>query len=333
MLQMMRGRAAHALIATLAALLVTGLALKSGRSLRTALAVVILADLALASGTVVLGADRADETGLRAALRERLGPTDRYATIDMAKAPYRRRPGETYYGAQMRSMLARGDGVHERVRRFDDWDAVAQGHPVLSSLWRVVPRLPDPAKKRLLARAGVRWLTTAEPDPGGTAFEIEGEPPQHLVELPARAHVTTYTKWLPLPPGRTPPPVVAAAFTATTTLDRALVHADVEVSTATCATETTWTASERPGRVTAEVTTACRALVVALEPWAQNWAAAVDGAPSAIVPAEGGMLGTFVGPGRREVRFEYRPGVTQWSWLSFAAWAAALALFARRWRH
>ena len=64
---------------------------------------------------------------------------------------------------------------------------------------------------------------------------------------------------------------------------------------------------DRPGRLTADVATPTRQLLVWNEAYHPGWTATVDGRPRAVVRVNFDFQGCVVPPGRHTVAFRFRP--------------------------
>ncbi len=153
--------------------------------------------------------------------------------------------------------------------------------------------LHQPAALRV---AGVRWVLR-----GPAADRIEG--------LAVRD-----SRWLEVP---RPLPYVRLVTQSRQTEDPARDIRRIDVETTALADEPLGLcggpagrildAAQQPGRVEARVDCPARQLLVVAESYHPGWLARVDGRPQPVHRINGDFLGCLVGPGSRQVTFEFRP--------------------------
>jgi hypothetical protein len=153
--------------------------------------------------------------------------------------------------------------------------------------------LHEPAALRV---AGVRWVLR-----GPAADRIEG--------LAVRD-----SRWLEVP---RPLPYVRLVTQSRQTGDPARDIRRIDVETTALADESLGLSggpvgrildvAQQPGRVEARVDCPARQLLVVTESYHPGWLARVDGRPQPVHRINGDFLGCLVGPGSRQVTFEFRP--------------------------
>lgn len=349
MISAMKPRVFHALAFSAVLFgIAVGVGLRSSlaRFFGPALAVLVLLDLAFAARFVIRGADLEPAAPPVDVVEKVASPHHRLFNVipNGEPVPVPHREGRTYLEEQLYSGRQRGYYLDaDRVRRFEDLDSDAQSNPTSAEAFFVIQDLRGARARRLLARAGVAWISSSRPDqvPGVSSYEIAGEPPQYVFPLPEkRPYVRGYASWkvgevatlsdhdfaklfsgkedwgtalLP-EPSRLPAGLLSAA-----TSSRAAAECEA-------ASETTLLESGVE-RVVIDHQAPCPMIVVALETFTPGWTGSIDGQPRAIFPAEIGSLAIDVPPGKHVIRFEYVPRVRRWAQVSLLSLLLSLPLF------
>jgi hypothetical protein len=305
---------------------------------RSLIPLAVLAELALGARSVIPGAPvHPDGPPPWAITALRQGEHRLYtATPGGRKPAVHHVEGHTFFEDAVVSSNRRGYDPYRTLRVWRDLDLDAQSNRWSVLVTRLLVDAPARESLRLLARAGVGWITTPMPlRLGGVLMlEIPEESPQYLLPLvEARPYVHAFTRARRLDGEGGSPAELRAAATSPEGWETAILFEDdpppeLTANSTTCAApHTTWRAVDTR-TVLVEVDSACPALAVLLEARMMQWSAEVDGAPAHLYTAEFGQLGAAVGAGRHQVRFTYHALVDRWAPLSICSALVALALMA-----
>lgn len=248
--------------------------------------------------------------------------------------------GQSFFQQMTRIRARRGDLPTILAERFEDEQIDEQSNPFHAAMYRLARyKLVPPARERLLARAGVRYVFTGRSDLEGEELARWPTSPGHvcrLVELTnADPYVSGYYRWRHVDPGRWHTGSFQRAFDDEAAQEVALVVGDVESSTTSrCAgrPEVRFSTEGPNGPITARVDARCPALVVAQEILTTGWGVTIDGEEAPFLQANAGYLAVSIPPGTHVVRFEYRSLVREWAPVSLAAllFILFLVVFGRR---
>jgi hypothetical protein len=233
------------------------------------------------------------------------------------------------------SIRKRCVGRFRTSRPYADIDPDAESNEASVLSFKIMQQLRSDRAHRLLARAGVAWVTSDAPDPhvaGVLTFDVPGEPPHHLIPVAnVRPYVDARTRVLARDLHRTPIRELAHALTdaATSTvaivLDEefsgsALVDAPSGRSGRAVLTE------RSPDRRVFEVSYEGEgaSLVVIAELLHPGWHATVDGVSARIWQVDVGFMGVEVAPGSHRIRFEYDAIAPRWALISLGSLVLAI---------
>jgi hypothetical protein len=344
----MRARVLHALLfgGLLFGLAVLGAAVPRIRlPVSGAIAAVVVLDLASAGRFSIAGAP-IEPSGPPPAIRSRLAGLDHrtYAIVPGGERPaVPHHAGRTFFEEQVSSSLARGDHLYRGVRTFGDFDPDAESNRVSVLAADMVHRASPQDARAILARAGVRFVTSPKPDPAlasSTSFDVPGEAPQWLMELEsARPYATAHFRAKPIAVERMPLRSLISLYAekgdAAVVLDpsyRGMVPTSSTSTLSACAGARIAAVDrgEGPGISPVEVRWegTCPAIVTILETDLPGWRALVDGTERPILPVEIGFMGVEVEPGAHEIRFEYVSRADRWVKVSIAALVLSLMVLA-----
>ena len=250
------------------------------------------------------------------------------------------RPESTAFAATHASMRARGYLGREFGRPFTDADLNGQSQPLFHLAHELAPELQGVARRTVLQRVGVGWLSTwkTSDEPGAVKVEMRPEAPQYFVKiLGTRSYVQAYARWAVASSNGISGERLLELLTQTQSSSAAVVFDSALPPSADLA-------PDRKGDCDASLETEllenssdavvhvrhrgkCRALIVLQEPRFAGWTARVDGVPQSVVTTEVGYIGVFVDPGLHDVDFIYERAADRWVWLSVGSLAAALGLW------
>ena len=318
----MRARALHGLIFALLATGATAVGSARAGVLAPALVLVLWGDLALGARFGIVGAPTEPRDPPAELMAHLASPHQRFYMIAPGgqQPELRLRPDRPASAEQDLSRRLRGAAMYKWGREYRDPDLEAQSHPASSRGYALLQSLGGERAERLLARAGVHWISLPLelPRPGGVRVEIPEQPPQFLYPVPgARPHAAAYPTWARARLEALTRAEWIERFTAEANLEVPVLFDDAaplptltSTSAATACRASQHTELE-PGATDRRYVVAhrsdCPALLVLLETITPQWRAFVDEAPAPLYTAELGAMGVIVPAGEHRVRFEYQP--------------------------
>lgn len=232
-------------------------------------------------------------------------------------------PGETYFAEEVYSRRQRGAVAYQGIRRLEDRDMDAQSHPASVLAFRLLQDAKGNEGLRILARAGVHWLTSwsklGRKHP--ISWPIEGEPPQYLISVPnTRAYVSAYPSWVQANPKSRSPAQLAKLYGGEAHFDHAIIWSG-QVSTSTLSPkaadqcrdgQSIFVQRQEEYHIDMQTKSNCPSIVVALETVQRRWQVRLDGVSTDLLTAEFGALAVFVPAGKHRVEFIYSPTSSKW---------------------
>lgn len=335
----MGASATHALIVGAIALVLCFVGRRVAR-IWPLLVVLIVCDLGLAGSREIVGV-RAEPGPTNEVVEALSDPHYRnYTVVPGLRFPrVQVRDDETPREAQLRDARARGNNLIGVVRTFDDQDNDGLSNPASGLAYRIVNESRGNTVKRILARAGVAFVSShvRPPVEGVRAYEIPEGVPQWIGRIESvRDYAAIHPRWEQLDIRALPMRTIAQRLAATDKANVAFVSSEpVPASTATSSTaeaeclrssRVTLVETTESEHIALDVELACPSLVSVLEVHMPRWRATLDGTEVPIHDVDFGFMAVRAEPGKHRIDLVYDGAAPRWAIVSGIAALFAFAL-------